>query len=120
MNINIKSTNIELTGAIKDYVTKKVNSIEKFLNAENSNIQIEVAKSTNHHHKGDIFFTEINIDSMGQKFFVRANKEDLYKSIDEAREMIVREIKRSKNKRRDVFKKGALKIKNMVRGFWRK
>ena len=31
MNTNIKATNMELTGAINDYVNKRLSGIEKFI-----------------------------------------------------------------------------------------
>jgi len=34
MNINIKATNMELTGAISDYVNKRLVTVEKFIKKE--------------------------------------------------------------------------------------
>jgi len=116
MNINIKATNVELTSEIKEYVNKKVDSIEKFLKDQNAQVQVEVAKTTNHHKNGDVYKAEIDITSKGKKFFVESEMEDLYSAIDEARETMVRELTQVKDRERTLFKRGATSVKKMLKG----
>ena len=116
ININIKATNIELTQAIREYVEKKVNSLDKFLHNESTNVHVEVAKTTNHHKNGDVFHTEIDIRSGARKFFARSEGSDLYTSIDEAKEMITRELTQNSDKKRTLFKRGAISVKKMLKG----
>ena len=116
MNINIKATNIELTGAIRDYVEKKVESLSKYSNTTNAQIQVEVAKTTNHHKHGEVFKAEIDIRSNGKKFFTVSESEDLYSAIDQAREAIMRELTHKKDRERTLFKRGAASVKKMLKG----
>ncbi len=116
ININIKATNMELTEAIRDYTDKKINSLEKFLHNESANVQVEVAKTTNHHKNGDVFHAEIDMRAGTRKVFARAEGSDLYASIDEAREMIMRELTHKKDKSRTLFKRGATSVKKMLKG----
>ncbi|HHD92244.1 MAG TPA: HPF/RaiA family ribosome-associated protein, partial [Candidatus Portnoybacteria bacterium] len=56
MNLNIKTTNFDLTPDIKEYLEKKVGSIEKFLNKKDVELnsvetQIEIGRPSQHHQK---------------------------------------------------------------------
>lgn len=117
MNINIKSTNISLTPAIKDYVEKKVLSLEKFIHddAKNVRVEVEVGKTSNHHKSGDIFRAEACISFKGQEIYVVAEKDDLYASIDEMRAKAERECTTQKDKKLTLVKRGSAQIKKMLR-----
>jgi ribosomal subunit interface protein len=116
MSTNIKSTNMELTDAIRDYVDKRLSAILKFAKDGNINVNIEVGKTTNHHKQGDIFRAEFNIDIAGTKFYTYSEKEDLYKAIDDVKEEIVRQITSSKDRKQTLFKRGATSVKKMLKG----
>lgn len=116
ININIKATNLELTPAIRDHVEKKIDSLQKFLNNSNAQVQVEVAKTTNHHKNGEVYKTEFDLRSNGKTFFVSAENEDLYLTIDEARETMVRELIHHKNRDRTLFRRGATSVKKMIKG----
>lgn len=117
MNTNIKATNMELTGAINDYVNKRLSGIKKFVkDGEEMITYIEVGKTTNHHKQGDVFRAEFNIEISGSKFYTFSEKEDLYTAIDDAKEEIVRQIASNKDRKQTLFKRGATSIKKMLKG----
>lgn len=116
MNINIKATNMELTSAINDYVNRRLSVIKKFVKDGEMVAYVEVAKTTNHHKQGEIFRAEFNIEINGSKFYSFSEREDLYKSIDDVREDIVRQIKNNKDKKQTLFKRGASSVKKMLKG----
>jgi putative sigma-54 modulation protein len=100
MNIQIKSTKMELTPAIETYVNEKIGGLSKYFD----NIigcEVEVGKTTEHHHKGDIFRAEINLEVPKKIIRAVAETDDLYKSIGEAKEKLKVEI---------------IKYKDMLRG----
>jgi len=118
MNTNIKATNMELTSAINDYVNKRLSGVGKFVKDKDGMIAfVEVAKTTNHHNKGDVFRAEFNIEIAGTKFYAFSEKEDLYKAIDDVKEEIVRQITNSKERKQTLFKRGATSVKKMLKGF---
>lgn len=118
MAINIKATNMELTPAIEEYVNDRLDRIEKFIReGESANIYVEVGKTTHHHKKGDLYKAEFNIEIAGEKFFTDSEKEDLYTAIDDAKEEIVKRIINKKDKKQTMFKRGALSVKKMMKGF---
>ena len=117
MNISIKSTNIELTPALKDYAEKRIASLTK-LTGEDITAIAEIGKTTTHHKQGDVFRAEVNITtSLGKQFRAASEKADLYEAIDDVRNEIASSISSSKGKKEALWKRGAQKIKNMMRGF---
>ena len=65
MNIKIKGIDIEVTEAIKDYVTKKVGeALEKFNHlSESQNIlaEVELSKTNNHHSHGELYKVSVKL-----------------------------------------------------------
>lgn len=125
ININIKGTEIELTPAIKDYIQKKVGSLDKFI-AEHekpdtkTQVWVEVGVSTKHHQTGNIFRAEIQIDiphfKGGKGIRAESEREDLYVAIDEARDEIQEELCRINDKKISLVRRGARKFKQMFFG----
>jgi ribosomal subunit interface protein len=120
MSINIKTTNIELTGAINDYVNKRLSSLEKFLKEGVMTGYVEIGKTTNHHKQGEVFKAEFDIIIDGQKFFAMSEKDDLYAAIDDAKEEIVRRITSTKDRKLTLYRRGAKSVKKMLKGLSRR
>lgn len=116
MNINIKATNMELTGAISDYVNKRLAAVEKFSKGAEMSGYVEVGKTTNHHKQGDVYKAEFSIDINGEHFFAASEESDLYAAIDAAKEDISRTISQNKDRKQTLFKRGATSVKKMLKG----
>ena len=117
MNIKLHSKNFDLTPAIEDYVTKKILSLEKFLDVKEGVLcEVEVGKTTEHHKSGDIYKAEVNITEPGSnQVFVVAEEIDLYTAIDMVRDEAERTIVSRKNKRNTLFKRGGAAVKNFLK-----
>lgn len=118
MKIKITTTNIELTNAIESYVDEKMLSVEKFAVAHENEepiLEVEIGKSNNHHQSGDVFRAEVNMRLRGKHFRATSEKDDLYAAIDDVRNELVRELSSYKEKTRTLVRKGAGKIKDMLR-----
>lgn len=119
MNINIKTTSFELTEAISDYASKRLNALAKFFEGDESvKCDVELARTTNHHKNGDIFAAEVHIVAKEKNFYARVEKEDLYSAIDEVKDTILREVKNSKGKSQSMMRRGGAKVKNIIKGLW--
>jgi putative sigma-54 modulation protein len=121
MQINLQSKNMELTEAIKDYVSKRVTNLEKLLaNIETqkgeARVKFEVRKTTNHHKAGEIFHADCTIDIDGNKFYGESNHEDLYSAIDAVKEQLFNDINKNKDRRQTLFRRGASSVKKMFKG----
>lgn len=116
MNINIKATNMELTGAISDYVNKRLASVEKFSKSGEMTGYVEVGKTTNHHKQGDVYKAEFSIDINGEHFFANSEQSDLYAAVDDAKEEIARAVTHNKDRKQTLYKRGAASVKKMLKG----
>jgi len=112
----IKATGIDLTPAIDSYVRERVSALDKYVDASDTSasVSVEVGKSTDHHHTGDIFFAETNIIIGGTQLCASANHEDLYAAIDKVRDEAVRMVSEHKKKQKKNFIKGAAQIKRWL------
>lgn len=118
MNINIKATNIELNSEIRDYVNEKISSLQKFLPAgKDVNIFIEIGKDSNHHQNGpDVFLAEARFNIDGKDFYIKDRAGELLSAIDLVKDEALRQVKDLRGRKRDLFVRGARKIKKRIKG----
>ena len=118
ININIKATNIELILQIKEYVNKRISSLEKFLPTDREiDIFVELGKQSNHHQKGpDVYFAEVRMNIPGHEFYSREENADLFTAIDSVRDEVQREITHQKGRRQTMFVRGARSLKKRIKG----
>jgi len=118
MKLNILATNIRLTKAISEYVTAKVMQFEKLLGKKGDIevlVEVEVGKVSKHHKSGDVFRAEVNLTRKGKLFRAESTKDDLYKAIDSVKNLVLKELRRNKDKKASVKKRGEQKVKNAIR-----
>ncbi len=118
IKINLKATGFEMTDAISDYVINKVTNLGKLLASTNTEVlvEFEVAKTTNHHNNAsDLFRAECMVNFNGKTYRATSNEADMYAAIDTVKDTIFNEIKKSKDRSRNVFIRGARKIKSLLR-----
>jgi ribosomal subunit interface protein len=117
MAINIKTINIELTEAIRDYAEKRLSSLEKFSGGVPT-VTAELGKTTEHHKQGDFFTAKVTlVTPLGKEYFATSEKEDLYVAIDDVREELRMQLTAGKERKDSLFKRGARKMKNILKGF---
>lgn len=117
ININIKSKNFNMTPQIEEYITSKISSVEKFLQMsreENVLVEFEVEQSK-HHKKGEVYRAEANLSVRGKLFRGDSTRYDVKTAIDNVKDQLEKQIRRSKTRRFELFEKGARVIKNILR-----
>jgi ribosomal subunit interface protein len=97
MKVNLKSTNFELTGGIKDAVDNKFAGLDKYY-SNMQQVDVEVGMISTKQQKGDVFFCEVNVSVPGKLLRYRKEYNDLYKAINEVKKGIQLEIKKYKEK----------------------
>ena len=104
MTITIKTLNIDLTDAIRQYVDEKLLTVAKMVDDYDSAalVEVEVGKSTRHHNKGPYMRCEFNMTFLGNMFRAEEEREDLYEAIDVARDELKRQVTEHKEKTRDA------------------
>ncbi len=102
MHLNLKATDIVWTSSLKEFVEKKLGSLERFVrrfDAEGGvELRIEVARTTQHHHKGEVFCAVANLQL--PKHLIRAEEtaEDVRVAVNRLRHTLELEIKKYKTK----------------------
>lgn len=121
MRHNIKVTDFTMTPAIKDYVEKRIEHLDKFINLNDSELPmcyVEIGKTTNHHKNGDNFKAELTIHIGSKSLRAEANEEDLYAALDKVSEEMTEELKSFKDKRVSFVRRGGAKLKSIIKGFY--
>lgn len=101
----------------ENHIRGKILSVEKFLQHyqdENILVECEVDRST-HHKKGDVFRVEFNLSVKGKLYRSEVTGSDMRTVVDDAKDQLEKQIRRSKTKRFELFEKGARTIKNILR-----
>lgn len=89
----IKATKMELTDAIRQYIETKIESLQKFCEGVSPcDLNIEVGKTSEHHQKGDIWLAELTLSIPGGNLRVERITDDLYRSIDLAKDELKRQL----------------------------
>ena len=119
MNTSTKGINISLTPAISDYITKRLDKINKLI-GDDASVQctVEVSRTTSHHHKGEIFRAEIRVVGSGRNIYATSEKEDLYMAIEDATDETLASLKSGKKKYLSFVRRGGATVKSMVKGLW--
>ena len=106
MQLDIKTKGIELTNAIRAHIEEKMASLDAKVARFGSAVtaEVEVGKTSEHHHKGDIYRAEVHVRLPGNTIYAEATHEDLYAAINQAKQEADRQIMDHKNKLADVHR----------------
>jgi len=113
MKITIKIKNLDHSEALNDFVEKKFESIEKFVEGEKMPVEIfiEIEKETKHHKKGEIFLVKAQVILFGKNIMAEAFGDDLFVTVGKAKDELKTEIEKFGDKRIDVSRREARKVK---------
>lgn len=94
MDYDIKTKGLGLTDAIRRQIGLKMESlapkVARF--GEAVRAEVEVAKTTQHHKKGDVFRAEISVNLPNKLIYAAHEGEDLYQCLNEAKQEAERQI----------------------------
>jgi len=130
VKITIKTKNIKLGRALKDFIEGKINDLEKFLpifrkkyyngfwgkGKPRVEAWVEVEKTTLHHRKGPIVFrAECQMRLPGKSLRSEALSEDLRLAICQVKDELQCQLKQYKNKKSARSKRGQGEFKRSLR-----
>lgn len=105
MRIQIKATGFEMTPSLQQFVEEKITGLEKYLSRWDEGdgliVRVEVAKTTNHHQKGEIFMAEANLDLPKHMIRVEETNEDMHKAVEAMKDSLKAEISKVHEKEAD-------------------
>lgn len=117
MNINIKYTNLDSTPAIEKYIIDKLGLVAKFLPRLDAKMipqmHVEVARSTKHHQKGDVYHVECNLELPGKLLRAETENWDVRLGVDEVKDILDREIKKYSERFRPQDSRGQEEIRRL-------
>lgn len=118
MQINITHHNFELTEAITNYINEKLGQVEKHISLKEDQVltmNVEVGKISAHHKHGNHYEVKVNLKYGTRSVHITSTNEDLYKSIDEAKDKINDEVAHGGDKERSMMKRFARRFKNIIK-----
>ena len=117
MKIEIFAKDIELTDEIKKYIEKKVASFDKTLGKSNEERRCDfrIGKSSEAHNKGRIYYAEARVETPNKAYGADAEGETIFEAIDELKDEILKKIRRNKDKKETLIKRGGRKLKELLR-----
>ncbi len=117
MHITITGVHIEITDAMREYVNERLGALKKYVSYGDTtmHLAVELSKTTAHHTHGDVFQVEVHAHRKGKPFTAKAVGNDLYAAVDEVRDILAREFTEHKDKQISLFKRGAHRLKKLLR-----
>ena len=101
MEIKVLGKEIKVTEAIKDYVEKKLDRVDKYF--ENSSAEVTIRAEKNEQ------IAEVLVTANGEKYRAEAEEKDLYASIDKVIDILEGQIRKTKTKKEKMMREGSLK-----------
>ena len=113
----IKYTNIEQSDAIENYLEDHLSKLDAVVDDKDTSAHadIELAKTVSDQHSGQIYKAEINLHTAIGNYYVSETDGDIYAAIDTMKDVIVRDVRKDAEKKRDTSRDGARQIKDMLR-----
>lgn len=113
--ISFKHTQTEANHKLQDLVTSKLLSLARYIGGKTDNrCEVEFSKIAPHLH-GDIYQVEVNIWSDGVLYRATEASSTFENAIDAVRSELDRELNRARTKKMSLFRRGARKMKNVMR-----
>ena len=97
MKILIKTTNLILPESTSQYLDSKLQALPKLLThyeCDAVEAQVELAKTSNHHNKGDIYKAVINLHLPLKSLRAEVEGADLHSAIDDLKDTILEELRK--------------------------
>lgn len=109
MRVDILGNKLDLTPSIKKYIYDKFvplgKALSRFEHEGETVLFVEIARSTKHHKKGDVFYAEATLKLPGKTIRAERFDVDARASIDAVKNILREEIKKFKEKKEEKYGK---------------
>ena len=102
MKIDVLYKNITPDEPLRVFIEDRIGGLGKFLGEGPIEARVEVGLPSKHHRSGRIYYAEINLKVGGKLLRATCQHEDLRNAIVDAKNELQREIKKFKDKKRDL------------------
>lgn len=116
MPIKIKGTRLKVSEELHAYALKRLGAVERMIKDGKVVFDVELAKSTNHHKKGEVYYAEANLEVDGT--FYRATEEatTIEAAIDAVKDELLREMRKEKTRRTSKARQEEGRAKREIKG----
>ena len=100
MQINITASELDLTEPLKKYINMHIGSLSKYLKRFDEDLiraEVEVARTTQHHRHGNVYYAEVNLTLPGKLLRATQQGGDIRECVDKVRDILQREIEKYKD-----------------------
>lgn len=115
MNYNIKGSGIAITPELREYAEKKLGNAEKFVEGDTT-AHADVELENSQARDGGKYRAEFTLSVGGTVYRAQKWGGTMHEAMDIAAGELVHELTRAKKKRLHMVRRGASKIKNLIRG----
>ena len=128
MRLLIKTTNLSLSPALRQYIERKIGELDRFLlrvephddealsgKRDPIEVRVEIGKPSKHHRHGKVYYAEVNIDLPGRVLRAESNQWDIHTAIDEVKHELRRELKQYVDKQCTRSRAGARAAKTKLK-----
>ena len=105
MKINISYKNITSDEPLKVFIEDKIGGLDKFIGGGQVEARVEIGLPSKHHRSGRIYYAEVNLKVGGKLLRATCQHEDLRNAIVDVKNELQKQIKKFKDKRRDLARK---------------
>lgn len=115
-NLTIKTTEWTMTDEIRVYLDEKLQAIDKLITdfgGDTVRCDVELGKARDQH--ADAWRAEMNLFIEGVLVRSEAQGETLQAALDEVKDEIVRQLKKTKQKRTSLLRRGGAAVKDWLR-----
>ncbi|OGM96876.1 MAG: ribosomal subunit interface protein [Candidatus Yanofskybacteria bacterium RIFCSPHIGHO2_02_FULL_41_11] len=105
MKIELYGRNIKLDEPLKIFVEDKIGGLERFVGQGPIEARVEIGLPSKHHRSGRIYYAEVNLKIGGKLLRATCQHEDLRNAIVDVRNELQGEIKKFKDKKRDLSRR---------------
>lgn len=117
MKIEIFAKNIELDEKTEKYINSKVENLKRFLGEceKDSTCDFRIGKNTDNNKNDKIFYAECTISTPNKNYGARADEKTLTEAIDKLKDEVSKKIRRHRDKKISLVKKGGRALKKLIR-----
>ena len=102
MKIDISYKGISSDRPLEVFIEDRIGGLEKFLGQGPIEARVEVGLPSKHHRSGRIYYAEVNLRLGGKLMRATCQHEDLRNAIVDVKNELQRQIKKFKDKKRDL------------------
>ena len=114
--IQFKATNTEMDDVLQDLTDRKLRSLEKFIQDNETDLKCEVEfEKVTAQQSGDVHRVEVNLFKEGKLYRAESTQDSFEKAVDEVRDELDKEMRRAHKKETTMLKQGGRAIKDMLR-----